>query len=114
MEVKRTLENIDWIPHPTAQGVRIKPMITQKEDGLDVTCMLVNIPAGEEVPEHIHEGQDDIIYPLKGKASMWVDGSGDFALEPGVIVRVPKGVRHRVYDVKEGLVVYDVFCPALM
>ena len=35
--------------------------------------------------------QDDILYPLQGKAAMWVEGVGDFTLEPGMIVRVPKG-----------------------
>jgi quercetin dioxygenase-like cupin family protein len=114
MEVKRPVDGIPWIPHPTAEGVRIKPMVSEKTDGLDVTCMLVNIPVGKEVPEHIHESQDDIIYPIKGKASMWVDGGGIFSLEPGVIVRVPKGIKHRVYDITEELLVYDVFFPALM
>ena len=45
---------------------------------------------------------------------MWVEGSGDFALEPGVIVRVPQGTRHRIFDVSEDLLLYDVFCPALL
>ena len=114
MKVQRSVDNIPWVPHPTAQGVRIKPMISEKEHGLNVTCMLVNIPVDKEVPEHIHDSQDDIIYPLQGKASMWVDGTGIFSLEPGVIVRVPKGTKHRVYDVAEELLVYDVFFPALM
>jgi len=114
MKVQRSVDNIPWVPHPTAQGVRIKPMISEKEHGLNVTCMLVNIPVDKEVPEHIHDSQDDIIYPLQGKASMWVDGTGIFSLEPGVIVRVPKGTKHRVYDVTEELLVYDVFFPALM
>jgi quercetin dioxygenase-like cupin family protein len=94
--------------------VRIKPLVTEKEDGLNVTCMLVNAPAGKEVPEHIHEKQDDIIYPLKGKGAIWVDGVGTFPLEPGFIVRVPRGVRHKVSDIKEELLVYDVFFPALL
>ena len=114
MKVQRSVDNIAWVPHPTAQGVRIKPMISEKEHGLNVTCMLVNIPVDKEVPEHIHDSQDDIIYPLQGKASMWVDGTGIFSLEPGVIVRVPKGTKHRVYDVAEELLIYDVFFPALM
>lgn len=114
MKVQRLVDSISWIPHPTASGVRIKPMISRKEQGLDVTCMLVNIPVGKEVPEHIHDDQDDIIYPLQGKATIWVDGSGTFSLEPGVIVRVPKGIKHKVYDITEELLVYDVFFPALM
>jgi len=114
MKDYRLLESIPWVAHPTAQGVRIKPMISEKEDGLNVTCMLVNIPVGEEVPEHIHEDQDDIIYPLEGKGVMWIDGTGQFPLEPGVIVRVPKGTKHKVFDVAEELLIYDVFFPALM
>jgi len=114
MGVKQSVEKISWMPHPTAPGVKIKPLISQKEHGLDVTCMLVDVPAGTEVPEHTHENQDDILYPLRGRATMWVDGNGDFSLEPGVIVRVPKGIKHKITEVTEDLLIYDVFCPALM
>jgi len=114
MEVYRSVEDVSWMPHPLAQGITIKPLISEKEHGLKVTCMLVNVPAGKEVPEHIHEEQDDILYPLQGKAVMWVDGTGNFSLEPGVIVRVPKGKKHKIFDVTQDLLIYDVFCPALM
>ena len=89
-------------------------MISEKEHGLKVTCMLINISVGKQVPEHIHEEQDDVLYPLQGRAIMWVDGTGNFSLEPGVIVRVPKGVKHKISDVTENLLIYDVFCPALI
>lgn len=114
MKAHRAIDSLAWAPHPTAVGVRIKPMITSKEHGLGVTCMLVEVPKGNEVPEHVHENQDDILYPLKGGATMWVEGDGEFALKQGVIVRVPKGVRHKIVDVKEDLLIYDVFCPALL
>jgi mannose-6-phosphate isomerase-like protein (cupin superfamily) len=45
---------------------------------------------------------------------MWVEGVGDFSLEPGVIVRVPKGKKHKIADVAEDLLFYDVFFPALI
>ena len=114
MKSYRVVDSISWIAHPTAQNVRIKPMISQKEHELDVTCMLVDIPAGTDVPEHIHDLQDDILYPLQGKAVMWVDGGENFVLEPGVIVKVPKGVKHKIMDVTESLLIYNVFCPALI
>ncbi len=114
MEVNRKVENIPWTPHPVVPGISIKPLISSKEHGLNVTCMLVTVPVGKEVPEHIHDTQDDILYPLKGKAVMWVEGVGDFTIEPGLIVRVPHGKKHKITNVVEELLVYDVFSPSLI
>ena len=76
--------------------------------------MLVFVPAGNEVPEHIHDNQDDILYPLKRKAIMWVDGTGSSSLEPGVIVRVSKGKKHKITEITKDLLIYDVFSPSIM
>jgi quercetin dioxygenase-like cupin family protein len=114
VKADRSVESIPWKPHPTADGVEIKPMISKGEHGLDVTCMLVRVPIGSEVPEHIHAEQDDILYPLRGKAMMWVEGTGEFSLEPGVIVKVPPGTKHKITDVRDDLLIYDVFFPALI
>ena len=114
MKMQCSVDSISWLPHQFAAGVRIKPLVTQKEDLLDVTCMLVDVPAGIEVPEHIHETQDDILYPLSGKGVMWIDGEGEFTIEPGLIIRVPKGTRHKITAVTEALLIYDVFFPALI
>jgi quercetin dioxygenase-like cupin family protein len=107
-------EELDWQPHPTVEGVEIKVLVSQGVQGTDVTCMLVRIGRGLEVPEHIHDQSDDILYPLSGRARMWVEGGEDFSLEPGVIVRVPQGTRHRIFDVNEELLIYDVFWPAVL
>lgn len=114
MEVYRQLEDIPWMPHPIVEGVRIKPLISEKEHGLNVTCMLVSVPVGKDVSEHVHPTQDDILYPLAGKATMWVDGTGEFTLEPGMVVRVPKGTKHKIFRITEELLIFDVFCPALL
>ena len=114
MEIVKAIADISWRPHPLVKEVNIKPLATKSEDNLDVTCMLVRVPAGIDIPEHIHEEQVDILYPLKGKAEMNVDGAGTFPLEPGVIVRVPKGTKHRIFNVTEELLVYDVFYPATL
>ena len=43
---------------------------------------------------------------------MYVEGAGDFSLEPGVVVRVPIGAKHKIFNVTEELIIYDVFHPA--
>jgi mannose-6-phosphate isomerase-like protein (cupin superfamily) len=108
---RKTVGNISWRPHPVIKGVTIKPLATKKEDDLNVTCMLVRIPAGTDIPEHIHEEQVDILYPIQGRAEMVVEGTGQFALKPGIVVRVPKGTKHKIFNVTEELLIYDVFQP---
>jgi quercetin dioxygenase-like cupin family protein len=108
------VSNISWRPHPIAEAVKIKPLATKSEDDLNVTCMLVSIPAGKEVPEHIHEEQVDILYPLQGEAEMYVEGTGTFSLKPGIVVRVPKGTKHKIFNVTEELLIYDVFQPPVL
>ena len=44
---------------------------------------------------------------------MWIEGLEEFKLEPGTFVSVPKGRRHRTYDVKKDLLIYDVFTPPM-
>lgn len=61
MEVCRLTDSAPWVEHPPAEGAHIKTIVTRKDDGLDVTCMLVAIPAGKEVGEHVHPGRNDIL-----------------------------------------------------
>jgi quercetin dioxygenase-like cupin family protein len=114
MEIRKSVGDISWRDHPLVKKVSIKPLVTKSEDGLEITCMLVKVPAGIEIPEHIHEEQVDILYPLQGKAEMEVEGAGIFPLKPGVVVRVPKGTKHSIFNVTEELLVYDVFQPATL
>jgi mannose-6-phosphate isomerase-like protein (cupin superfamily) len=43
---------------------------------------------------------------------MYVEGKDVFVLKPGVVVRVPMGAKHRIFNVTEELLIYDVFHPA--
>jgi quercetin dioxygenase-like cupin family protein len=112
MEICTQVDNQAWEPHPLANGVEIKPLITKRDHDLNVSCILVKVPAGIEIPEHTHEEQADILYPLSGSAEMYVEGAGKFPLEPGVVVRVPVGAKHKIYNVTDELIIYDVFHPA--
>lgn len=102
-----------WISHPTAKGVKMKILISEEEHNEKVTCMLVKIAKGLEVPAHTHIRESDILYPLSGKFKMWVDGVGEFEVNKGMVVRIPKGTKHKIYDVHEDTLIYDVFSPAI-
>jgi len=104
-----------WEEHPTARNVSIQKIITTGQFGKDSPSILVvKIPADAEVPEHVHEKSEDILYILSGEAAMWIDGTGNVALHKGVVVRVPRNTRHRIFDVTDELLIYDVFSPGIM
>ncbi len=112
MQVVKREKDLKWAPHPFL-SVQIMPFLTKKDDQADITCFLVKVPKGTRIEEHVHETQEDIIYVMKGKGRMWVEGVGDFALEAGAFIRVPRNTRHRIYDVTEDLLNFDVFSPPL-
>jgi len=112
MAFKINIEKLKWEPHPIAKGVEIKVLLSKKTHSAEVTCMLVKIRKGLNIPEHIHSNSDDILFPLSGMATMKVEGGKAFVLKPGVFVRVPKGKKHKIYNVKKDLLLYDVFAPA--
>ena len=114
MEVYTKVEDLAWSLHPLFEGVQIRSLVTRKDDGLNVSCLLVKVPVGVAIPEHVHAEQVDILYPLSGNAEMHVEGTGKFQLAPGVVVRVPIGVKHKIFNVTKELVIYDVFHPATL
>ena len=91
----------------------MRVLYSRRDDGGDLTCFVVRCPAGSAIEEHVHEDETDVIYVLRGRASMWVEDRGVFPLRPGVFVVVPRGLRHRTFDVEEELVIYDVFTPPM-
>ena len=100
-------------PHPFLRGVSMKTLFSRRDDGGEITCILVRCPKGSEIEEHVHPEQDDLIYVLEGEATMWIDGEGEFPLAPGTFVVVPRGVRHRTFNVRKSLLIYDTFSPPI-
>ena len=100
-------------PHPFLEGVKMRTLLSRRDDGADATCFIVTSTAGSEIEEHVHHKQDDIIYVLEGEATMWIEGEGDFPLTPGTFVAVSRGRRHRTYDIVKDLVILDTFVPPM-
>ena len=113
MSIVRRLGDIEEAAHPFLADIGMRTLFSRRDDGGGVTCFMVRCDVGAEIEEHVHQEETDIIYVLKGKATMWIEDRGSFPLEPGVFVVVPKGFRHRTYDVEEELLIYDVFSPPM-
>ena len=103
-----------WDSHPQLHGAHVSYLLSKRGDQVDITCALVHLLVGSKVEKHVHENSDDIIYVLKGKAKMWVDGIGDVPLVTGTFLRIPKGTMHQPHDVEEDLIAHDIWYPALV
>ena len=106
-------DEIKWEPHPQLASAKVGYFLSNRDEKADLTCMLVHLPVGTEVEKHIHENSDDIIYVVKGKATMWIDQVGDVPMVEGAFIRIPKGVLHQPHDIEEDILAYDVFYPFL-
>jgi len=113
MSIVRKLDTVEETAHPFLEDVGMRTLYSKRDDDGKITCFVVRCKVGAEIEEHVHTEETDIIYVLKGKATMWIEDRGSFPLEPGVFVVVPKGLRHRTYNVEEELIIYDVFTPPM-
>ena len=106
--VYKQIDAIKWGPNPVNENVRMGEILTKRDDNVEISAFKAICPKGEVVPEHTHPVYD-ILFPLSGKGKIWIKGLGDFELKNGVVVCVPPGAVHKVYDVTEDLEVYDIF-----
>ncbi len=51
-------------------------LLSNRDEKADLTSLLVYLPKGTQVEKHIHENSDDIVYVIKGKATMWIENRG--------------------------------------
>ena len=113
MSIVRRLDSVTETAHPFLENVGMKTLYSKRDDNAEITCFVVRCAIGSEIEEHVHQDETDIIQVLQGKAKMWVEDRGVFILESGVFVVVPKGFRHRTFNVEEELLIYDVFTPPM-
>ncbi|MCJ7679447.1 MAG: cupin domain-containing protein [Candidatus Aminicenantes bacterium] len=66
----------------------------------DVYVKIVKVN-GQDVPWHIHDGEDELFYVLQGSLTMQIQGETDFDLNEGELFFVPKRVEHRIFCAEE-------------
>lgn len=111
--VKKELDKVEWEGHFMDENCRIKWIYTREKDGAPLTAMLIELKKGITLPDHKHQDQPDLIYPIKGKATMYIEGEGEFVLKPGMVIMVPPNTKHAVRNVEETVLMYNVFSPAI-
>jgi quercetin dioxygenase-like cupin family protein len=111
------MQEVDWIEggelvwsaHERFLDVRLAWLMRPKAPGAPLSCALVQIADGANVPAHIHDGEDDILYVLRGFARMAIDGVGERTLAAGDFLRVPAGARHRPYGFAGDFLAFNVW-----
>ena len=103
----RRVEDLEYYAGPKAiPGIRFRPAAK----ALGVTAWGMNVldlDAGcTGYPEHDHarDGQEEVYVLLRGTATL-VCGEDRFALEPGVLVRVPPERRRKILPGPQGATV---------
>jgi len=109
----KKISGVEWEGHFMTDNGKIKWIFTKEKDDSPITVMLIFLEKGVTLPDHRHEFQPDLIYPIKGKATMFIEGEGEFPLEPGMVVMVPPNTLHAIRNIEEDLLLYNVFSPAI-
>ena len=87
-ELRKDIDKVEWEDHFMYKDSRIKWIYTREKDGSPITVMLIELAKGITLPDHRHQDQPDLIYPIQGKATMYIEGEGEFPLRPGLVIMV--------------------------
>jgi quercetin dioxygenase-like cupin family protein len=66
----------------------------------DVFVKLAKVK-GQDVPWHIHNGEDELFYVVKGNLTLQQKGLEDINLNQGELFIVKKGIEHRIHTDEE-------------
>jgi mannose-6-phosphate isomerase-like protein (cupin superfamily) len=80
---------------PSGQGHRVGNVefLARTVDTPRFTFGIIEIVAGRELEQHVHEDEDDAFYILEGELT-FTFGDEEAAAPPGTFVLVPPRVRH--------------------
>jgi quercetin dioxygenase-like cupin family protein len=95
-------------PRP-AGSVRIYAEPSTIKDSTLAASML-ELPAGAQVPEHVHANETEMLYVLEGSGTMTVAGV-ELAVTPTSVVQIPAGTKH-AFKATAAVRTLQVYTPA--
>lgn len=106
------LSGIKWEEHPVFSGLKSVMLVSNRDEQMDLTCMLTRVSAGTLIDIHTHKC-DELIFVIEGDAIMFIEGMNDIRMAPGTFLRIPKSVKHQPHSVEKDMLAYNVFYPFL-
>jgi len=102
----------DWLPHARIAALETKPLITAQQNP-SMSLSVIRLPAGKEIPVHIHAASTENFFGLEGHSICSVGGDR-FDFGHGSCVSVPAGVEHgMVNESEEDMLFLAIFTPPL-
>ncbi len=95
-------------------GGEVRRIVTKEKTGMDLTFSKAFAPTGAGHDMHCDADQDEVIFCLQGGGTMTVEGHGDIKYSPGMVIVIPRGVKHCNKNTTDReLHVVTMFNPAL-
>lgn len=104
---------LEWTEHPSYSGVYLKHMIKGADTGGLFSSHMVRIDPLCHIETHCHENQVELHEIIGGNGQCRLSEE-TFEYHPGETAVIPRGVSHRVWAGKKGLILIAKFFPALI
>jgi quercetin dioxygenase-like cupin family protein len=108
----KKISEVEWESHFMTDRGKIRWIYTREKDESPITVMQIKLDKGVTLPDHVHRDQPDLVYVLEGKATMFIDGTGEFPVEPGMVIQVPPNTKHSIRRIEQDLLIYNSFALA--
>jgi len=82
--------------------------IDREKGAKNVSGGTTDIPAGSELPYHVHEKEEEVMFIYKGKGVAVIEGD-TFPIEPETMVFVPPGLRHTFKNTGNEMISFAFF-----
>jgi quercetin dioxygenase-like cupin family protein len=106
-------DTIDWVAHPSFEGVYLKHLIQGADTQGQLSCHMVKIDPGCILETHTHAEQWELHEVIAGEGNCVLDGS-PLPYAAGQMTVIPCDTPHAVEAGDNGLVLLAKFFPALL
>jgi quercetin dioxygenase-like cupin family protein len=89
--------SISWGSGTPLAGTPFRELVSTAETEGALVVLAVDMPAGEHVPEHVHDAEDQITVVITGSIGATVDDD-EVRLGEGAVFLMPRGRRHSLWN----------------